>query len=58
MKNFTSNKIIEDMGGLEGLEEKLKTNRNVRLNRFRTEYQPMQRIKKIELKNMGKTIPL
>ena len=58
MKNFTSNKIIEDMGGLEGLEEKLKTNRNVILNRFRTEYQPMQRIKKIELKNMGKTIPL
>ena len=58
MKNFTSNKIIEDMGGLEGLEEKLKTNRNVRLNRFRTEYQPMQRIKKIELKNMGKPIPL
>lgn len=48
MKNFTSNKIIEEMGGLEGLEEKLKTNRNVRLIRFRTEYQPMPRIKKIE----------
>jgi hypothetical protein len=56
IRDHTSCKKIDSLGGLDGLEKVLKTNSKVKYYQIRLAFQQLRRIRKKESRNMVKTI--